>query len=208
MSDQASSYSGTNGCIVAITAAQLGCTVGALLFQAYANASDSKRDLLAAPGGHLRNLVGAVLGWDEHRRLHDTVAIWGPLMLVVALVAASLPLVRPRRLAPPLEGALNLFGPWIVLALTTHPSWRATGLWFLVPVIFLWLHESGLLPRQPQRAGHGRARWSLLLSVPLWVFMLRDINAWVAPLGGLSVLLGLARAVLTVQGGERRSVQA
>jgi hypothetical protein len=178
---------------MAITAAQVGCVVSAALFEAYGVASDQKRELLTAPGRRIRNMLANVLGWDEHRRLHDPVAVWGSLLLVVALVGAGALLVLwRRRLGPSVESFLNLVGPWVVLGLIASPS-SAWGAWLLIPVLLVWAYEHGRLPWSPPHGLRDIRPWSFLLSVPLWLLLLRDLSPWIAPLGWASFLVGVTR---------------
>lgn len=191
-------YTGMKGSfIIAITAAQVGCIVSAAIFGAYEAASDQKRELLSGPGRRIRNLLANALGWDEHRRLHDPVAGWGPLILVVALVTAgALLLLWRRRLGPSVESFLNLVAPWIVFGLIASSSW-SWGVWFLIPVLLVWAYEHGRLPWSPPHGLRDMLPWSLLLSVPLWFLILRDLNPWIAPLGWVSFLFGLARLLIS-----------
>lgn len=178
---------GSDAWSLAAAGAQLGCGLSVLLVEVFPQA-------LASPGVHLRDAVAALLGWDLHRRLHDTVAGWGPLLLVVAVFAAVGSLLgRERSLPRSLESFVGLFVPWMILTRTADPWWQWAVVGVLPFVVLLWLYEIELLPwHANSRRG---APWPVLLSAPVWVLMLRDVNPWVAPVAYLSVLLGLTRLV-------------
>lgn len=188
MANVGSSHGNARGTwIFAMTAAQLGIALSLFLFEARPKA-------LATAGAYVRSALATLLGWDQHRRLHDPVAGWGPLLIVVAVVVAvALAFGRGRRLPLPLEGLLNLSIPWAILTLTTDAwFWRWSALCVLPFVVLAWLYEAELPPWRAMRSGRRGMPWSLLLSAPLWVLMLRDVNPWFAPISGLSVVLGLA----------------
>jgi len=186
----------TKSCLIAVvSAAQIGCIVGGLLFAAYRGASDAGRAILTNPGLYMRDGIANLLGWDEHRRLHDTVATWGPLVMVAILVGVAL-IIPARRLPRAVERSVNLFGPWLVLTLSGRPSWQPAVLFLLLAVLLVWGYES----RQPAQDARVQPRaavpWSSLLSVPAWLLMLGDAIPWAAPLGWMSFLLAVARLLL------------
>ncbi len=182
-----SSRGGSGAWSFAVAGAQLGCGLSILLVEVLPQA-------VASPGVHLRDAVATLLGWDLHRRLHDTVAGWGPLLLVVAVfaVAGSL-LGRERSLPRGLESFVSLFVPWMILTRTADPWWRWTVVGVLPFVVLSWLYEIELLPWHA--SSRRRVPWPVLLSAPVWMLMLRNVNPWVAPVAYASVLLGLTRLV-------------
>jgi hypothetical protein len=175
-----------------ITAGQFGCLVAALAFQAYINASEVGRTLITKPGGAIRDLVAAALGWDQHQRLHDTVAVWGPLVGLAALatIAAAL-MLKGRVLAPRLEDLVSLLAPWVVLYCIGSEFWRSVALWWLGGALTIWVYELKL--HSPRRTN-----WALAVSIPAWLLLLPSVDPWIWPLGWATVTLGILWPV-TVQ---------
>ncbi len=175
-----------------LSAAQIGCVIGALAYVLHDHASDDGRAILIAVGRWTCDTVGAVLTWDQHRRLHDPIAVWGPLVLLACAIGlAALP--AARRIPDRFQALFQLLGPWFVLSIGAEVVGRPAVWLIAAGATAVWALDRDL-------EGLRRSTLAILLSIPAYAWMLGQLSIWIAPLGWLSFLLCLAHLIGRLSG--------